>query len=164
MWSLVTQATENEWGQATTPGSGRSLPKTKGQEAPATQSTATSSPKIVSRGSHIPIQGPSLPQSSGLCFCCSPASATAWLAAHSPGGPQAYLKCNSSSLKECGATVGFRHLCGLGEGLAFWSPQMPPGHDCPPTLEAVPGVSHIKLSGHRAIDRTEKRVQSDVLI
>lgn len=115
--SLVTQATENEWGQATTPGSGSSLPRTIGQEAPAAQSTARSSPKTVSRGSHIPIRGPSLPQSSGLCFC-SPVSATGWLAAHSPGGPQANLTCSSSALKECGATVGFRHLCGLGEGLA----------------------------------------------
>lgn len=53
---------------------------------------------------------------------------------------------------------GFQASLWLEEGLASWSPQMPPGHDCPPTLEAAPGVSHIKLSGHRAIDRTEKRV------
>lgn len=138
--------------------------KQKGRKLQLLRAQPRAHQRLFPGAATYPSRDPPFPRALGSASVVLLPQATAWLAARSPGGPQAYLKCNSSSLKECGATVGFRHLCGLGEGLAFWSPQMPPGHDCPPTLEAVPGVSHIKLSGHRAIDRTEKRVQSDVLI
>lgn len=41
---------------------------------------------------------------------------------------------------------------------------MSPRHDCPPPFEAAPNTSHIRLSGHRAINRTKRKVPPDVII
>lgn len=41
---------------------------------------------------------------------------------------------------------------------------MSPCHSCPPTFEAAPSTSHIRLGGHRGINRTKRRAPPDVIV
>lgn len=125
-----------------TPGSGRSMPRTTGQEALAAWSTATSSAKIVSCGSPVHIQGtlPSpQPQALLLSVLLQPQHGGGQQLIH-PEAHRLIYKADSSYLKEYGATGGFQvPLRGGNKGRLSGAPQMSLCHDCPLTLEAALG-------------------------
>lgn len=146
-------------GQATTPGSRCSLPRSTGQEAPAARSTAMKSQKMISIGRPIHTQGTLLSPEPWTQLLLVFQPQCDWQLIHR--GPQAVFKSRQFLLKECGAKsrvpgtfMGWEksHLPG--------APQMSPCHNWPPNYgppsEAAPSDSHVRLSGHRATDKTEK--------
>lgn len=150
-------------GQATTPGSSCSLPRSTGQDAPAARSTAMNAQKMISIGRPVHTQGTLLSTEPWAQLLLVLQPQCDWQLIHR--GPQAVFKSGQFLLKECGAK------CGVPGTFMGWekshlpgAPQMSPCHNWPPTSEAAPSDSHVRLSGHRAIDKTERRVQPEVLI